>query len=621
MQNQPVAQRPGDAQEGQQRGAGGGLVGMVMRMAFFWWMMNYLKGGSKGPKQPDAACLFQRGEPIDVYIHFDTAREINPELLDQTAMWEMNGIHLATEEPVSKNLTFQVPESVKNNGSAYIHVFVTREGHDFEQHNAFYAVAPLTHYGPKRKEVKEKNLLFEESGKETEQEEEEEGPKEIVNYWKPKLTVAMVDDFSKYARNTVPPHLGRMMLFDPDADYYYPMIYFNEFWLLKRHMTELNSTVDEVTIELTLSTIRPWVVQIITQVEESFKMQATMGLNSDEETDEFKKILVEGNPILLGITFVVSMLHSVFDFLAFKNDIGFWKENRSMEGLSARSILINAGCQLVVFLYLMDNDTSFVVLISAGIGVLIEFWKITKAMKVTIKWSHGLPWPHFEDRASYRNSETKKHDAQAMQYLSYVIYPLVIGYSIYALINESHKSWYSWILSSLVGAVYAFGFILMCPQLYLNYKLKSVAHLPWRQLTYKFLNTIIDDLFAFVITMPWLHRLSVFRDDVVFLIYLYQWYIYGVDRSRVNEFGFSETTPPQEEPTSLQAGTAPPQEETPEGETSETEAEAGDQPEGSDGERPNLVQRRRGQPDAHEVEEVEPPRLHGDTEEESKKDQ
>ena len=53
---------------------------------------------------------------------------------------------------------------------------------------------------------------------------------------------------------------------------------------------------------------------------------------------------------------------------------------------------------------------------------------------------------------------------------------------------------------------------MMCPQLFINYKLKSVAHLPWRQMTYKFLNTIIDDLFAFVIKMPMLHRLSVFRD-------------------------------------------------------------------------------------------------------------
>lgn len=59
------------------------------------------------------------------------------------------------------------------------------------------------------------------------------------------------------------------------------------------------------------------------------------------------------------------------------------------------------------------------------------------------------------------------------------------------------------------------GFIMMCPQLFINYKLKSVAHMPWRQMTYKFLNTIIDDLFAFVIKMPLLHRLSVFRDGTV----------------------------------------------------------------------------------------------------------
>lgn len=57
---------------------------------------------------------------------------------------------------------------------------------------------------------------------------------------------------------------------------------------------------------------------------------------------------------------------------------------------------------------------------------------------------------------------------------------------------------------------------MMCPQLFINYKLKSVAHMPWRQMTYKFLNTIIDDLFAFVIKMPLLHRLSVFRDGKLF---------------------------------------------------------------------------------------------------------
>ena len=56
---------------------------------------------------------------------------------------------------------------------------------------------------------------------------------------------------------------------------------------------------------------------------------------------------------------------------------------------------------------------------------------------------------------------------------------------------------------------------MMTPQLFINYKLKSVAHLPWRMMTYKALNTFIDDLFAFVIQMPTLYRLGCFRDGKI----------------------------------------------------------------------------------------------------------
>ncbi len=73
--------------------------------------------------------------------------------------------------------------------------------------------------------------------------------------------------------------------------------------------------------------------------------QKTMGAMADGESDDFKRILLEGNPVLLGVTFAVSMLHSVFDMLAFKNDIGFWKNKKNVEGLSVRTILINCVCQ------------------------------------------------------------------------------------------------------------------------------------------------------------------------------------------------------------------------------------------------------------------------------------
>ena len=55
---------------------------------------------------------------------------------------------------------------------------------------------------------------------------------------------------------------------------------------------------------------------------------------------------------------------------------------------------------------------------------------------------------------------------------------------------------------------------MMTPQLFITYKLKSVAHLPWpwRMLTYKALNTFIDDMSAFVIRIPLLYQIGCFRD-------------------------------------------------------------------------------------------------------------
>lgn len=61
--------------------------------------------------------------------------------------------------------------------------------------------------------------------------------------------------------------------------------------------------------------------------------------------------------------------------------------------------------------------------------------------------------------------------------------------------------------------------------------------MPAKAMTYKFLNTFIDDLFAFTIKMPTLHRLATLRDDVIFFVYLYQSWAYKVDYTRVNEFG------------------------------------------------------------------------------------
>jgi len=47
-------------------------------------------------------------------------------------------------------------------------------------------------------------------------------------------------------------------------------------------------------------------------------------------------------------------------------------------------------------------------------------------------------------------------------------------------------------------------------------------------LTYKFINTFIDDLFAFVIRMPTMYRIGCFRDDIIFLVSIKTFFSYIV---------------------------------------------------------------------------------------------
>lgn len=81
---------------------------------------------------------------------------------------------------------------------------------------------------------------------------------------------------------------------------------------------------------------------------------------------------------------LVSELRGVSHF-TFSADIQFWNSRQSLEGLSVRSIIFGVFQSLVVLLYILDNETNFVVQVSVFIGLLIDFWKITKVMDVRVR--------------------------------------------------------------------------------------------------------------------------------------------------------------------------------------------------------------------------------------------
>lgn len=64
-----------------------------------------------------------------------------------------------------------------------------------------------------------------------------------------------------------------------------------------------------------------WKFNMYAMFDESLKQQANnpLGGMSASEMDELKRMLLETNPVLLATTAAVSLLHSAFEFLAFKN--------------------------------------------------------------------------------------------------------------------------------------------------------------------------------------------------------------------------------------------------------------------------------------------------------------
>ena len=235
------------------------------------------------------------------------------------------------------------------------------------------------------------------------------------------------------------------------------------------------------------------------------------------------------------------MLHVGLDYCAFSEDVGFYVGRETFHGVSASTLLWALARDLILYLYLQDAEAGKIVLLGLFMTLVGDFFKIQRVLKPTLvlRRSGLLVYPAFVT-APLKQPKAKaaaKYDAEASRHLYLATYPLLFGVAWYSLVHDKHKAYYSWAVSSLADLVYYFGFVMMTPQLYINYKLQSVAHLPVKSFAYKIFNTFIDDAFAFVVDMPLKHRLMTLRDDVVFLIFLYQWYTYRVDKTRANEFG------------------------------------------------------------------------------------
>ncbi|THH31309.1 hypothetical protein EUX98_g2887 [Antrodiella citrinella] len=522
------------------------------------------------PMLPAQAYLaWPLGTSLDMHVHLSTSpvgdvfntwtagyRE-NPDKDLPHFVWE-NITFGDWDELRQVDLDIKIPPVVQNNGSLWADVFLTRDGaspnpHDekFDPASIHHVRKLLTRYVPKTKVRKVKSLLRNADGQEEEETEEEPEGDIIQSHWHQNLTLALISDASVITTTAIPAPMAPYITLLPERDetgtkgFYKPIVFPNDFWQLRSQYVEINTTTPTLPLTIIFHPMSHLKFQIFSTMTASFAEASKQPGVSSSEFDEIKRMLVETNPYFLAITAFVSILHVLFEFLAFSTDVAHWRKKQELVGVSVRTIVTNVVVQLIILLYLIDNNeqTSWMILFGSGTGVLIEAWKITKAVDIRLVTAPAgslLPLKlSITDKhvLSEDEKKTQEYDALAFRYVSWVAIPCLAGYTVYSLLYETHRGWYSFIISTLTSFVYMFGFAQLIPQLIINYKLKSVAHMPLKSMVFKTLSTVVDDLFAFCIKMPMLHRLACFRDDVVFLVFLYQRWIYRIDPKRVNEYG------------------------------------------------------------------------------------
>ncbi|KAG1948368.1 cleft lip and palate transmembrane protein 1-like protein [Pimephales promelas] len=397
------------------------------------------------------------------------------------------------EEEFDVNTRFErlvnvsLPKKTRKNGTLYAMVFVHQAGvNPWQDPHQVHLVTQLTTYMmPKPPEI---SLITGQDDPQSPDQQKQSSESDLerpVSHWRSRLTLNVVSENFQFDREALPGDVHRYMRVYQNGRkmIYLPLLFVDELSNRVKDLMEINSSSTELPLTISYDSIALGKLRFWIHMQDAVYSLQQFGF-TEKDADEIKGIFVDTNLYFLALTFFVAAFHLLFDFLAFKNDISFWKHKKSMVGMSSKAVLWRCFSTIVIFLYLLDEQTSLLVLIPAGVGSLIEVWKVKKAFKIHVIW-RGLTPTFLFGKQDESEKRTGEYDTLAMKYLSYLLYPLCLCGAGYALVFVKYKSWYSWIINSLVNGVYAFGFLFMLPQLFVNYKMKSVAHLPWKAFMYK----------------------------------------------------------------------------------------------------------------------------------------
>ena len=317
---------------------------------------------------------------------------------------------------------------------------------------------------------------------------------------------------------------------------YLPIMALSDFWSMDSELIPVNRTQNgffTFKLYLSFNYIRSFLfnnmlgIQINEQIMyEKFSISGTK--------DMLVELIKNNSTFYLIILFTVNTLHTIFSYLGFSSDISYYKNLKKLDGVYTKYIFFNIFYMFITLIYILLQGANFIVKIELFISFVIEIWKLKKIFKISFEFNNFPYIIKLEYKQTFEQEEAKDYESEAVNMMvKYLLLPIgvvYLGYRIYYysdnIVKNNWKSFVIFIIEYIYFLLNVFGFILLTPQIYLNYKLQSVEHLPMKAMTYKFLNTIIDDLYAFAVKTPTMYRIFCFRDDVIFVIYIYQIFKY-----------------------------------------------------------------------------------------------
>eukprot|EP01084_Bolivina_argentea_P164347 285720_1 len=339
---------------GDQQAAGPGWMTTISRWIMMYYVINFFMGKFRPDPSQTAPKTDVDGNPIvspisqhphsplwkpnvkyDLRIYLseepDLFSIIYAPSADDSLVYRKSHIQYSCNDESfdEKQMNVTVPTSLQNNGSYYAHIIMSQSGYPYNEHDEDYdhtrvvfRTHPLVQYR-KRAAKKNQNLLFnaQDTPDDTTDEPDADDTDTVdqnipIAHWKPELTLRPLCDWTAYKSGSIPAQIFEHYTIDIDSNQYWPVLYMDDFWLLGDKLIALNTSVSEVPLTISLSPISQWKFMLQNQMQQQYEQQAKWGMSSSEENDEVRRLLMESNPVLLGVTMVVTLFHTLFDFLA-----------------------------------------------------------------------------------------------------------------------------------------------------------------------------------------------------------------------------------------------------------------------------------------------------------------